>query len=181
MVGKRFTLADIARRVGKAEATVRHHASGVRFPDEKTRIAYAEQYGVDATSWTKLDEAPSPAPTTQTVLPKKPKISANSSALEEVRSNLAAIDDAITLAKADKSTPSTHLSALFNSKTAAARMLARLTGALDVSESVIIASPPWQRLVLVIIDALRAHPEAAKAVLAAISKYDDGVNQTRAA
>lgn len=61
---------------------------------------------------------------------------------------------------------------LVRASIAANRQLAQLTGEIGISEAAILSSPIVQRLLTKILDALKAHPEAAKAVLAVLERRD---------
>lgn len=54
------------------------------------------------------------------------------------------------------------------------RLLGQLTGEIGASDATVAASPHYRRLRTAILDALEAHPEALKAVIAAIEPLEQG-------
>lgn len=184
-LGKKHSFAEIARRIGKTEATVRHHSTGRRAPDEPVRHAYASEYGLEAELWTRTAVSSTPKvaakKTARTPAPKSKAAAArNLTALEETRANIGKIDAAIKAAEFDEATSPGQLAQLFNSKTNATRMLAQLTGALDVSDAVLVASPAWQRIAGEIVEALKPHPDAAEAVIEVLTRFDEVTRQDNA-
>ena len=60
-----------------------------------------------------------------------------------------------------------------NAEVVPTRLLARLSGQLEITEAAIVRSAPWRRL-MDLLDAVHAkHPEAAKAWAAALRETDE--------
>ena len=57
-----------------------------------------------------------------------------------------------------------------NAITASSRLLAKLTGQIDVSETMLLRSMGWARIKTSLVDAVRPYPEAARALAEAIEK-----------
>lgn len=66
------------------------------------------------------------------------------------------------------------LAKVCNAITASSRLLARLSGQLDVTEAQILRSDAWKKLVRLVRDVLEAFPDAAKALDKAIAEYEAG-------
>lgn len=56
----------------------------------------------------------------------------------------------------------------------AIKMLGQLTGEFGASESTIVASPHFRRMLGVVLEALREHPAARAAVIAALERAQRG-------
>jgi hypothetical protein len=63
---------------------------------------------------------------------------------------------------------------LANACTSALRLYSRLSGELEITEVSILRSAAWARLRRIVLGALDAHPEAAKAVALAVESYAGG-------
>lgn len=61
--------------------------------------------------------------------------------------------------------------------TNATRLYSRLSGALDITESQIARSVPWQRLMVVVREALKPHPKALEDLMKAVEAYSEGETQ----
>lgn len=61
------------------------------------------------------------------------------------------------------------------------RLLATMTGELGASESTVASSPFYRRVRTAVVDALRPHPEAAKAVIDALERVERGSADMEAA
>lgn len=64
--------------------------------------------------------------------------------------------------------------AVLRAMVAPLRLLGTFTGEIGASESVVASSPFYRRVRAVIVDALRPHPEAARAVLAGLERLERG-------
>jgi hypothetical protein len=67
-----------------------------------------------------------------------------------------------------------EMTQLIGQLTNANRLHARLSGALDITESQIVRSAPWARLMVVMRDALKKHPKALAEVTEAIEALAEG-------
>lgn len=65
-----------------------------------------------------------------------------------------------------------QVATLANAITSSSRLLARLSGSLEVTEAQILRSEPWQRLVKLIRETLAKHPEAAKDLQKAMHEFE---------
>lgn len=171
ILGKKHGIVTIAKRIGINESTVRSHSTGNRTPNESVQGLYASLYGIDLGDWTRTATVEKTKKARSAKVPSK-----ELTAIEAARQNIAEIDATIAAAKGDDATSTSNLSSLFNAKTQASRLLAQLTGALDVSETIILKSPAWQRIAQAIADALRDKPDAAKAVFDTLTKLDEATN-----
>lgn len=65
-----------------------------------------------------------------------------------------------------------EIAALYGQYTNALRHLARLSGSLDITESQVVRSAPFTRVMTVLLDTLRPWPEACKALAGAMSQFN---------
>jgi hypothetical protein len=79
------------------------------------------------------------------------------------------IDHAVATNAAQK-----EMTQLIGQLTNANRLHARLSGALDITESQIVRSAPWARIMVVLRDALKKHPKALAEVTEAIEALAEG-------
>lgn len=83
---------------------------------------------------------------------------------------------ALSRLEGDKHATSREVAAVATSLTSATRLLARLTGSMEVSESQVVRSPAMRRVLAVMLDVLRAElpgrPDVAKKLQEAVHKLD---------
>jgi hypothetical protein len=68
---------------------------------------------------------------------------------------------------------------LANAITSAARLLARLSGQLEITEAQIVRSAPWRKLKGLLDQALAPYPEAARSVVRAIEDFGEAPERAR--
>ena len=88
--------------------------------------------------------------------------------LEQARAHLAEIDELLAKAKISGE----PLDKLLAERGRALGVLGKLTGELGASESTLAASPYWKRLRAALVEVLRQHPDAARAVLEVIERAE---------
>jgi hypothetical protein len=169
-------------RLGVAEGTVRGWLDG-RAPQKRMRARAAEVLGIPADAWTvpagAVPKPPPPragtgaAPAAPAVPAAKAPAPAPGEPLAEAdldpRANAVATLRALRrhLEEAERD----EVAALANAITSSSRLLARLTGQLEISESQIVRSVPWRKAKALLEEALAPYPEAARAVAAAFEEF----------
>jgi hypothetical protein len=193
----RHGAAAVGRKLRVSEAAVRSWKTGVRKPSPVARAAVEVAYGVPAGSWeaeagpavggtvapplTTASEASGPQTPHEVAHPPKadpgptsepatipPAADAKATASATVRRLERELDrldgDALATARERASVAS--------SLTSATRLLAKLSGALDVTKSQILRSPVWESMTVAIVESLAPWPDASIAVAKALRKLE---------
>jgi len=163
-------------KLGVAEGTVRGWLDG-RSPQKRMRARAEEVLGVPASSWGEPAGAsfrsaarkPPPAPVPTPAVRKGEAIAPPEADDLDPRANAVATLAALRrhLRDAERS----EVSAIANAITSSSRLLARLTGQLEITESQIVRSVPWRKAMSMLEEALAPYPEAARAVSAAFEGF----------
>ncbi len=180
----------LGRLLGVSGRAAKHYADGIRVPRPAVRSAL-EGLGVPASSWpvsnrpgglarsTKAEAAPARskdaepleqtngAPVSgraeETPAPSAPEED-GLDARELVRKILAEARGLLRQARADRQASYRDKASLLNAATAAVRLLARVSGALEITEAQIVRSLPFREVLARVEDALTPFPEAARSV-----------------
>lgn len=172
--GQRSQGAKLSAATGKTQATlaadldvstgiVAFWQSGKRTPNLPNRQAIHELYGIPVVAW---DQAPTDD--------RGPRAGADPGA-STFESRVSRLDleasDALDRLKADRSITTLERVKAVESLGKTLIQLRRLRGE-DASEVRVLHHPKWIELRTAILDALRAHPDALRAVIAAASPSD---------
>jgi hypothetical protein len=193
----RHGAAAVGRKLRVSEAAVRSWKTGSRKPSPVARAAMEAAYGVTAGSWeaeagpagdgdvappsTIAQNAPPSRTPREVALPLKadpgptsepafalPAADAKATASATVRRLERELDrlDGDVLATARER------ASVASSLTSATRLLAKLSGALDVTKSQILRSPVWESMTVAIVESLAPWPDASIAVAKALRKLE---------
>jgi hypothetical protein len=173
---------EVGRRLGASESSVRSWVRGQRSPTGAARRVLFETFAIEASSWGNPDAArtpgqdapasppPSPPPRTSSgPRATAPPATAAGKAAEQVNR----LHGEIVAAK-EKGAGWRDLASLETAYTSALRNLGRLSGELEVSESSILRSAAWGRVMRVVSGVLERHPGIARELAAAIERVGGG-------
>jgi hypothetical protein len=175
----RLGASVIGRKVELTEGAVRSHATGGAVPRERVRARYRAALDVPLDSWDSLSAPPvsasppsTPAPTPAPTPARAPGETPD--ALEAVMHLLDVARAELEAARADALTPPGARAALITAATGLCRLLARLSGQLEVTEIAILRSQPWARAMALVREVLRRHPAAAADLDEALARFANG-------
>jgi hypothetical protein len=160
---KGTTITAVAEEAGVAESAIRHVLSGRRPASRAFRTAIGAAYAIPAhaSAW-RARGVTEPGALPSDILDAD--IDAKATCADTIRHMT---HELARLEKDAEATPRDR-AAVATSLTSATRLLARLSGQLEITEAAIVRSHPWRRL-MDLLDAVHAvHPEAAKAWAAAL-------------
>jgi hypothetical protein len=106
-------------------------------------------------------------------VPEYPRLADDASPVDRAAATCSWLRARIDYASATRA-PEKEVVQLVGQLTNANRLHARLSGALDITEAQIVRSAPWARIMVVLRDALKAHPKALSDVTSAIEALADG-------
>ena len=171
----------VARKVGLTEGAVRSHATGAATPRTGARKRYRESFDIPIESWdlsaTTPPAAQAPRGRAGATSPGPEALDATSSpvdARQEVIELLRVARAQLEAAGADPDVPYSARSQLITSATGLCRLLARLSGQLEVTEVAIVRSAPWARLMRLVREVLAKHPAASADLFAAFERFENG-------
>ncbi len=159
--------ATLAAQVGVSRAAVTQWMNGDRLPGQDRRRTLRELFGVPEGAW---DESPRSKALGAAQATASPALDAEG----RLRAQLQRLDQIRSAAKSDVDmAPQTRLR-LEATETRCIELLSKLTGeGQEVSESRILRTPAWRRIVDAMVEAFRAHPEAAVEVEAALKEIGE--------
>jgi hypothetical protein len=190
----RSTFVAVGAKIGASEAAVRHYVTGRRTPAPPVRVRIAETYAIPESCWTPSAGSSTngtPAPTSSQVAPAPPSAPVGASTATVVAPAgaqardganasppTAGAESAETVARdtvrrlrleldrldADPEATSRERASVSTALTSATRLLARLSGGLEITMSQILRSPHWQTILATLVSALRGNVEALEAV-----------------
>jgi hypothetical protein len=186
-LAERLGASVVARVVGLTEGAVRSHAAGSAVPRGGARKRYCEVYDIPIEGWeTPAGLAVTPPPQAPREPPSaletaKVAVAAPSAApgapvdaRDEVLYLLRVARRQLEAAEADPEVSYPARSQLITSATGLCRLLARLSGQLEVTETAIVRSAPWARAMKIVREVLGRHPVAAAELDAALEKFTNG-------
>lgn len=154
---KRFGAAAVGRKIGVPARTVQRWAAGENAMTAAGRAALLSEYSAPA--------VPAPAPVKAAT--SAPATSSKERLLELVN----VLHERIV--KADKDDAAhKEIAALANAFTSAERQYARVAGEFQITESMIVRSAPFARVMTIIRQVLAKHPAAAKELDDALEKFE---------
>lgn len=179
----RATIAAVATKAGVQESAIRHVLRGRRTPSRKFRTALGSAYGIALDAWSPSAapepgrQASAPAPlargangaTVPQGEPTAPDLDAKATCTDTIRRlalELERLDSAPDATSRDRA-------AVASSLTAATRLLARLSGQLEVTQVQIVRSAPWRHLMDLLDEVLAHHPKAASEWAAKLRAEDE--------
>lgn len=214
-LAKRHGFAELARRLGVSEATVRGWAKARRSPGPAMRATLNAAFAVELGAWDEEPSARSRATGTTHAdatrhaaarskgspgsgtsrrpgrawgtsaaglavnAPSAP--TGNGEFADDTRDPKVLVLEVLDGLRAQLRATSTdgtvtprERASLANACTSALRLYSRLSGELEITEVSILRSAAWARLRRIVLGALDAHPEAAKAVALAVESYAGG-------
>lgn len=171
-VTRRHGAAGVARALDASEAAVRAWRDGDRTPKKGTRNMLAEKYGIAVELWEcpevgrpgsppprageasappqRVPEAPpppTPRPTPKPVALVAPAApAAGLDPLAVAQSTVVALQEALRSLDSDAEATARERAALGTALVGATRLLARLSGSLEVTQSAICRSAAWARI-----------------------------------
>lgn len=170
---KRSGSSDVARKLGVSEGSVRGWIAGTSVPRAKACAVIREKLGEQGTTAVphSLTRRPSKPVEKQEALtgsgvapPTKGEVNDH----DDPRAN--AVATLRYLRELLEDVPKERAHSIANAITACSRLLAKLTGQIDVSETMLLRSMGWARIKTSLVDAVRPYPEAARALAEAIEK-----------
>jgi hypothetical protein len=105
--------------------------------------------------------------------PPPPTLADNATPLERARATSQWLQTRLTWASS-QGRPEKELAHLAGQCTNATRLLARLSGSLEVTEAQVVRSLPFSRIIGVMREALRPYPKALEAVVGALERFNSG-------
>lgn len=184
----------VAARLKVTRGAVNHWSTGRKSPTAAVRRAIAKHWGVDVEQWDQAAAAagspPAPAAPEAAVAPRAPRSRASTrpAAAPPALAAAGGVDEADPVAvcrdtirrlrlelqrlEGDKLSTAKERTQLSSALTQATRLLARLTGSLEISQSQILRSPHWRKLLEGLGAALRPVPGAC----AAAAEYFRGLD-----
>lgn len=156
----------VAKKLGVAESAVRFWRDG-QLPSKRSAGKIFESF---SGSRAKQDQkAVSPSPTSPPTAPVE-KGEVIVVGADDPREN--AVATLRILRRALENAASEQIPSLANAVTSSSRLLARLSGALDVTEAQVLRSAAWAKLVKVVKEVLEAFPGAPAALDKAMAEYE---------
>jgi hypothetical protein len=177
----------MGRRLECSEASVRAIASGLRVPSRHLRKALQDVYSIAPGDfdWKGAARAHAEPGKLRTSKPKAPAVPSLGPTLEASTATLDTTDaKAVTeslvarltkeLDRMDSDPAATprERASVSSSLTSATRLLARLSGALDVTPSQIMRSPHWRPIVAALVSAVAPFEGASAAVAKALRSFE---------
>ncbi len=182
---RRLGASAMARALNLTEGAVRAHAGGAALPRAGVRRRYRERYDVPEESWDiAAGAAPQDTPESSTAIrsPRtSPKPAGRAASTPEAPEDArAAVVDLLRVARgqleaaqADEEVPYRERAQLITSATGLCRLLARLSGELELTEAQIVRSAPFKRLLDKLDAVLERHPAAARDWHAALAAGEE--------
>jgi hypothetical protein len=168
LVAKRGA-AWVARKLGVSPGTIAQWNTFGRLPQPITRQRAWKELKIPVGAW-EAEAASLP------ILPPTSEVEkgeANGAAPTDAHDPRANCMSTLTLLRQRLAVAEPEqVATLANAITSSSRLLARLSGSLEVTEAQILRSEPWQRLVKLIRETLAKHPEAAKDLQKAMHEYE---------
>jgi hypothetical protein len=157
----------MARKLAITESAVRSHATGKAIPRKGVQERYRALYNVPLDSWTH-PAGSKPPPKRQKrakVAPELPEGPTEApDALKTVLLLLQTAREQLEEASNDEDVPYTARASLITSASGLCRLLAQLTGSLEITQSAIVRSTAWGRILRAFETVFSRHPEASKAL-----------------
>ena len=163
---------ELGRRLGVTGRAAEHYAKGDRMPRPQVRAKLAalgvpeSAWGVAATGTPTRTTRRAPAPVTAdgaTSARIAARVAATAPTREQQEALVVDLDAMLVDALADDKASYRDRASVAAAKNAALRTLASMRGETQVTEVQVLRSPAGQRVLGVLFDALRAHPEACAA------------------
>jgi predicted transcriptional regulator len=177
-LSKRLGASAIARKVALTEAAVRSHATGASTPRPGARKRYEKSYGVPSATWDDFTaprsprrspaRASSPAPTAPE--PEDPTV--DDEALDVARDTVMRLRKELDRLDADPAGTARERASVSTALVSATRLLARLSGALEITQSSILRSVHWSAIKVALVDALVVVPGGLEAMAKALRALD---------
>jgi transcriptional regulator with XRE-family HTH domain len=162
---KRSSVSDVARRLSVNEKSVRKWLAGESEPREKARAIIRAALGARPSKPVeKGDTAPS------LPLSRPPDEGAKGEVTDHDDPRANAVATLRYLRELLEDVPKERAHSIANAITACSRLLAKLTGQIDVSETMLLRSMGWARIKTALVEAVRPYPDATRALAEAIEK-----------
>lgn len=161
--------SETARRLGVSAAAANHWKNGVREPGHDARVSMHTVLGIpsdapwcsDGNGGSDTPQEKTPAPAAVRAIRRRRVIDLGGKAhLEAVLEEAVGLQD-----EADDWSPRDRIG-LLGVRADTSKALARLNGENSPSEAAFAASPPFKRFVAGLVEVLKPHPDALRAVLA---------------
>jgi hypothetical protein len=150
---------ESARRLGVSARTCERWAAGTRQPraEELARVLALIE----------------PSTLQEKNAPLVSEVAAPDDALSVVTTTVSTLRAELERLRTDQSASARERASVATSLTTATRLLARLSGSLELTEKMIIRAPATARVIKAIIEALRPFPGATEACAQALQKLDE--------
>ncbi len=179
----RVGAAEFGRRVRTSEGMARHLATGRKTPGDALKERIADRFGVAPSAWdepAKADPAPRKKrePLASKPLPAaKPKVDAPApklfaSAVEELRSTIARVDEALELVESDVLAAPSQRAQLLRVKVDACDKLAKLQGEGELTMAMLVRSRLWREILGRLEPVFEKHPDAAADVAEVLEELE---------
>lgn len=167
----------VERRLTLADGTVRRWLAHGAMPQPRVRERVREVYGIPVEAWAAAGgagvpiERPTPTVAKGETMPPRPRAPVPADSNDPIANAIATLG--ILRARLETLDPGevAALTKVANAITSSSRLLARLTGALEVTEAQIVRSAPFRRAIGIMQGALVNHPAAARDVAKAFEGY----------
>ncbi len=162
-LARRHSWAELGRKLGCSEAMVRAVGSGARRPGPQLEAKLLAIY--------QIGSSPSPAgpsPTPSDPVSSTTAVNAKATASATVRR----LERELDRLDADPTSTSRERTSVAGQLTGATRLLAKLSGSLDVTKGQILRSPHWEAMTTALAEALAPWPDATDAAARALRKLE---------
>jgi transcriptional regulator with XRE-family HTH domain len=181
LVEKALSIVEVAKRVGLGKSAVGDWRTGRRVPNAAARRSLAREFEIPETTWTQRPKRSKPAPATED-LAGAGEVDEPDDELDDEEpapvDSVAAAEHHLQRARrarvrAEKNGTAAELRGALDGERRAIELRAKLRGDLDAAaEAKFMQSALWKRIEAAIAAALKAHPEAAAAVEAALKELE---------
>jgi hypothetical protein len=174
-LAKRVGASRMARKLGLSEAAIRLHSTGESRPRGAIRDRYAKFYDVPIEAWTSSPKRSSSTLATPTspVAELEPVEEGELDARKVVIHLLGVARAQLEAARREDSGYQARAQ-LITAATGLCRLLARLSGQLEVSEVAIVRSPAWARAMRIVREVLERHEGAAAELDVRLATWAEG-------
>lgn len=165
-IQRRYGTHEAARRLSTTPRTIQRWETGERVPTRKAAAQIIELHAAMV--------VPRPIAPPQLAAPAPTEGTEDKDALAVCRATVARLERELDRLAGDVEASARERATVATALTAATRLLARLSGQLEVTHAAIIRSAAWRRILKNFEDVFARHPEAAKALQEFAQALHDG-------
>ncbi len=176
----------VAGALGRSSGAIRNIAAGRRLPGGALVAAIATAYGIPEADWERppeegprsgqgAPEAVGPPGAAAEAMPPPEAPSQPEATASEASDPKALAMKTIERLGRDLDDPDgtpKERATIATAMTSATRLLAKVSGSIELTPSQVLRSPTWRQLQGVVIDALRPYPQALEAISKALRHFD---------